>query len=178
MNKNIIRLAIITALILLIPLFGNAFVDGWNWGLFDFVFAFILIFGTGVAYELITRKIKNSTYKLAVGLGLLTGFLVIWVNLAVGIIGDEDNPVNVLYFGVLFFGFIGSIVSQSKPKAMAKVLFTAATMQFLVPFIAFFISQPTLFEPPGIVGVLVLNSAFATMFLGSGLLFRQASAAK
>lgn len=159
-------------------MFGNAFIDGWNWGPFDFVFAFVLIFGTGVTYELITRKVKNSAYKIAVGLGLLTGFLLIWVSLAVGIIGDEDNPVNVLYFGVLFFGFIGSIVSQFKPKGMAKVLFTVALLQFLVPVIAFFISQPTLFEPPGILGVFVLNSAFATMFLSSGLLFRQVPAAK
>ena len=40
------RPAWITALILLIPVLGNHFVDGWNWDLGGFVVVGIFLFGT------------------------------------------------------------------------------------------------------------------------------------
>src|SRR5215211_4283471 len=32
MQKNIVRIAIVVGLILLVPLWGNHYIDGWNWG--------------------------------------------------------------------------------------------------------------------------------------------------
>ncbi len=87
MYKNILRIALITALLLLIPLAGNSFVEGWNWDLFDFVFAGILIFGTGLAYVLITNKSRSTAYRFTVGFTLAIAFLLIWIQAAVGIIG-------------------------------------------------------------------------------------------
>ena len=54
------RPAWITALILLIPVLGNHFVDGWDWDLGGFVVAGIFLFVTSLTYELVTRKAAQS----------------------------------------------------------------------------------------------------------------------
>ena len=80
-----------TALILLIPLLAIS-TRRWNWDLFDFVVMGTLLFGTGLTYELVARKGGTIAYRAAVGIALATGFLLVWMNAAVGIIGNEDSP--------------------------------------------------------------------------------------
>jgi hypothetical protein len=169
------------ALLLMIPLVltltgSGKEGEGWYWTASDFVFAFVLMFGAGATYEVISKKMTNNTwYKMAVGLAVLTGFLLLWVNAAVGIIGSEDNLANVLYFGVIAIGFLGAIIARLEAKAMAKVLFTVAAVQMAVPAFAF-----ALWQPPftlGVVRVFMLNAFFAMFWVGSGLLFRQAGKA-
>ena len=91
MTKKIIRLLLIVALILLIPLFGNYFVEGWDWTMGDFVFAAVMLFTAGLGFELAHKMIKNTTYRAIAILGIIMIFLFIWVELAVGIIGDETE---------------------------------------------------------------------------------------
>ena len=171
MHRTIKRLsiwALVVALILLIPVVGQ-----WPWTLSDYVFAGILLFGVGVAYEFITRRATTTQYRIAVGLGVVTTLLLIWINGAVGIIGNEDNPANLLYGAVLIVGFLGTIISQLRPRGMSYTLFTAASVQLLVPVAAFLIWRPDF--GPGVLQVFAINAVFAVLWLGSGLLFRQAA---
>ncbi len=176
-NKVFLWGALATALILMIPFLGR-----WPWSQFDFVFAATLLFGTGSAFVLIARKAKSNTYRLAVGLGLLAAFLLFWVNNAVGIIGDPEDGTadlpNLLYMGVLAIGFFGAIISRFKARGMAKTLFAAAIAQFAVPVIMLILNPQVLNDAPGLIGVFILNSFFAMMFVGSGILFKQASETK
>jgi hypothetical protein len=105
---------------------------------------------------------------------VVTGFLLIWINLAVGIIGSEDNPANALYIGVLIIGLVGAALARLEPTGMSNALWVTAGAQFLVPFIAMAIWRPSFDDPPGIIGVIMLNTVFAAMFFVSGLLFRRA----
>lgn len=84
-TPKIIRIAAITALVILVPFFGNIFVDGWNWTLFDFAWAGALIFGTGLVYELAVKKIRTPTYRTIAAFALALAFLLIWIDGAVGI---------------------------------------------------------------------------------------------
>jgi hypothetical protein len=161
----------------MVPLVAMQFTDEVIWTLFDFVFMGALLFGTGLAYELVARKAGTIAYRVAVGLALAAAFLLVWINGAVGIIGSEDNPANLLYGGVLAIGFIGAIVARFHPHGMARALFATALAQALVPVIAFIIWKPSFAEAPGILGVFVLNAFFVMLFVGSALLFRRASAA-
>src|SRR5687768_342336 len=104
-TKNLIYLALVTASILMVPLVGMQFSDEVLWTLSDFVFAGTLIFGTGLLYQLTTRITGNAAYRTAVGLALAASFLLLWINGAVGIIGDSD--FNMLYVGVPMVGIIG-----------------------------------------------------------------------
>jgi hypothetical protein len=170
--------AAVVALILTVPLVAMQFTDEVVWTLFDFIFAGTLLFGSALAYELVATKGGTIAYRAAVGVALAAALLLIWINGAVGIIGSENNPANLLYGGVLAIGLIGAIVALLEPRGMARTLFAMALAQALVPVIALIIWTPqvTSGEGPGIVGVFVLNSFFVMLFVGSALLFRRASA--
>jgi hypothetical protein len=171
-NKNIVRPAFITTLALLIPLVAMQFTPEVNWTFYDFVFAGALIFGTGFLYELIAGKGGNKAYRAAVAVALGTVFLLIWINGAVGIIGNENNPANLLYFGVFAVLFLGSIVARLKSQAMVRVMFVTGFVQILVPVVAFIVWKPDFNS--GVVQVFFLNAVFAVLWFGSALLFRNA----
>ena len=93
--KNVIYLALVTASILMVPLVAMQFTDEVMWTLSDFVFAGILIFGTGLLYQLATGLTANTAYRAGMGLALATTFILLWINGAVGVIGDSDDPLIV-----------------------------------------------------------------------------------
>jgi len=172
--KAAIRLAIATGIILLLPLIAMQYTDEVVWDLADFVVAGVLLFGTGLAYELMARKGGTVAYRAAVGIALATVFLLVWVNGAVGIIGSENNDANLMYFGVLAVGIIGAIIARLQPLGMARALFVTALAQALVPVIALTIWQPTSWGAAGVFGVFVLNAFFVMLLVGSALLFKRA----
>ncbi|MCB9818604.1 hypothetical protein H6788_00240 [Candidatus Nomurabacteria bacterium] len=83
--RILLKTALITASILLIPLFGNRYVEGWNWHLFDFIVAGVLIFGAGLLFNLILSKVNNNTYRAILVAVLALVFFLVWADLAVGI---------------------------------------------------------------------------------------------
>jgi hypothetical protein len=163
-------------ILLLIPLIGMQVSEGWDWGFFDFVFAFVVIFGAGLTFELISQKADTLAYKAAVGVAVVAGLLLVWISTAVGIIGD-DEAINLLYLGVLVVGLIGAFIGRFEPQGMARASFAMAIAQLLVPVIALMIPnfRGLLMEPPGVFGVIALNLIFAMLFAGAGLLFRKAA---
>jgi hypothetical protein len=117
-------------------------------------------------------------YRFDVGMALAAAFLLVWLNLAVGIIGSEDNPANLMYFGVLGIGFLGSIIAELRPQGMARTLFAMALAQAVVPVIALIVGKPQITSEEafmGVAGVLTLNGFFVVLFVGSALLFRSAA---
>jgi hypothetical protein len=171
--KSIFCLALATAVLLLIPLVAMQVSQEVTWTGSDFVIAGGLLFGTGLTYLLVARLGPNTTYRLAVGVAVLAGLLLIWINLAVGFIGSENNPANLLYAGVLAVACSGAVMARFRPRGMAQAMFAAALAQLVVPIIAALIWKPAL--NLGLVQVLVANTAFAGLWVGAGWLFRRAS---
>jgi hypothetical protein len=169
-RRQIALVGLGTALLLTVPLALR-----FPWSMGDFMIMGILLFGTGLAYILVSNRSENLAYKAAVAVGAGTAFLLVWVNGAVGIIGSEDNPANLLYAGVLLIGLVGSLIARFRPRGMSYVLYAAAIAQMLVPIAALIVWRSTLDEPPSLVGVFVLNAVFASLFALSGALFRRAS---
>jgi protein-S-isoprenylcysteine O-methyltransferase Ste14 len=87
--KHLVRPAIGTALILLIPLVmtlldrGKPPGDGWHWGPGDFVAMGALLFGAGVTYEVLASKLDRKAHRIAAGIAIMLAVLAIWVELAV-----------------------------------------------------------------------------------------------
>jgi hypothetical protein len=79
------------------------------------------MFGTGLAYELAVRMSSDTAYRAAAGIALAAAFILIWVNLAVGIIGSEDELANLMYFGVLAVGIIGALIARFQPHGTRAV---------------------------------------------------------
>jgi len=63
------------------------YTDEVNWTPFDFAIAGILLFGTGLIFDLVIRKIKSIKSRIAISVVLLIVLLLIWAELAVGIFG-------------------------------------------------------------------------------------------
>ena len=165
--------AMVTTLILLIPFTAMYFTPEVNWTLTDFIAAGTLLFGTGLIFKLITKSSEGIIYKIAVGFALLTGLFLIWSNLAVGIIGSENNAINLLYFGVIAVGIIGSIIAGFRAKAMAVTLWAMAVAHALITATALYTGMDQL---PGssVFEILGVNGLFIKLFLAGGFLFRYA----
>jgi hypothetical protein len=179
LTQSITRLALVTAFLLLIPLVAMQFTQEVNWTGSDFVFAGVVLFGAGLAFILIARKWNNTTYRLAVGVAVVAGFLLVWANAAVGLIGSEHNPANLLYGGVLVVALLGAFVARFRPLGMYNAMFAAALTYVLVTAVALLVWKPTgaAAEPQApLLNVLVANGVFAALWAVAGLLFRRASA--
>ena len=79
-----------------------------------------MLLGVGAIYVLVKRKADSAAYKFGVGVALAAAFILVWVNGAVGIIGDESNDANMMYFGVLAVGIIGAIIARLRPHGMVR----------------------------------------------------------
>jgi hypothetical protein len=169
--------AIVTALILLIPLLGNQFVEGWNWQPGAFVLAGLLLFGTALTYQLITRNVDTVAYRAALGVALVTAFVLVWMNFIQA--ADDINPDAVMYLVVPLVGIIGAAIARFQPKGMARALFATALAQALVLAIALMTRNPqgTSWTAPVLRGF-ALNAVFVLLFFGSALLFRTAAREK
>lgn len=162
--------ALTTGVLLLIPLLGMQFSTEVTWTLFDFIVAGMLLFGTGLLYKFTTIKYSNFRYKIAVAFALFSGLFLIWVNLAVGLIGSEGNPINLLYFGVIVIGILGAVMGRLNPNKMSQTLFTMAGAQALITVI---ILAFGLYQGSGslVVEVIGINGLFVTLFGMAGYLF-------
>lgn len=81
LQNNIVRYVLGTILILLIPL-----LERWPWSLSDFIIMGALILGTCFVYELAIKRLGTG-YKIPIAIILLLVFLLIWIELAVGLFG-------------------------------------------------------------------------------------------
>ena len=86
-NKRLVIIILIVLAFLLVPFIAMQFSDEVNWSLSDFVIAGLLIFGTGVLIDFVLRKTKKTNYKILAIIAIALIFLLIWVELAVGIFG-------------------------------------------------------------------------------------------
>lgn len=145
-----------------------------NWDALDFVVFIALLLAVGVAYKLATRMAANNTYRFGVALALAASFILIWVNGAVGIIGNEDNEANMLYLGVLAVGIIGAALARFRPRGMARALLATAIAQAAVAIVALVAGWGSS-GPAWPADVLVLTAFFVALWLGSALLFRRAA---
>ena len=93
--------------LLLLPAVAMQFTDEVDWNAFDFIFATVMFGSVGLVVELTVRSSRSIAFRAAVALALAAAFLIIWINGAVGIIGDEDNPANLMFGAVLAVALLG-----------------------------------------------------------------------
>lgn len=77
----------VVGVLLLIPLVAMQFTNEVNWSGFDFLVMGILLLGTGLVCELVLRTVKKRANRLILCLAVLGVFILVWMELAVGIFG-------------------------------------------------------------------------------------------
>lgn len=156
-------------LLLLLPWVAMRFTGEVAWSAGDFILFGAMLLAACIAFELIARVARSGVHLIAAAIAVGTAFLLVWANLAVGIIGSEGHPANLMYLGVLATGVIGAAVARLRPAGMARALIAVAVGQALVAAIA-----PVVLRA-GWEKTLVANGVFIALWLVSALLFRKAA---
>jgi hypothetical protein len=172
LGRSITFVFLATATVLMLPLVAMRLTDEVAWTSSDFVFAGVLLAGTGLAYVLATRAAGSRVYRWAVGIALGTALLLIWAIGAVGVIGTERDPANLMYIGVFATLALGTFAARLRPRWMAWAMAATASAQALVALVALVagIGEP-LHGPWEIV---LTNGLFVALWLMAAGLFRSA----
>ena len=168
------RWVLLTAAVLAVPALAMAFnigvpdpgqgADGVNWGPMDFAVMGVLILGSGLLFEYASSRGGSVAHKAAVGIAVLAGLGLIWVNLAVGMMDVENG--NLMYILVLFVALVGAAIGRFEPREASIAMFATAGAHAIVAAIALIAN----------LGPTILADAFFVLaWVASGLLFRQAS---
>lgn len=165
------RSALIALGMLMVPLIASRIVEGWNWPPAAFLFTWTLFFLTVLGYSLISRRVNAWAYKLAVGLALAGGFVLGWSTMVHA--SETDNPLNLIYFGVLAIGALGAAFARLKPRGLSLSLFAMSGSLVL----AWFITQVLNTDTPGgpFWNIAIAHGGMIALFATCGLLFRRAA---
>lgn len=161
-------------LLLLLPLIAMQFTGEVGWTAFDFAFFGAMLLVVGGAFELTVRKTASRKYRAAVAVALAAAFLLVWINGAVGIIGSENNPANLMFAGVLGIAFLGALVARFRPAGMARAMTAAAVGQAAVALAAIVLGLGPA-DPQWPWNLLALTGFFAGLWLLSARLFKASS---
>ena len=130
---RVLRIAgwLFVAILLLLPTIAMRYTNEVDWSASDFVAMGALLGTVGLATEFLVRRSGSTAYRIGAVIAMATAFLTVWVNLAVGMIGD-DNPYNLLFGAVIAIALVGSILSRFKADGMARTMFATAAAQAIV----------------------------------------------
>jgi hypothetical protein len=172
-RKQILYVAMATISILMVPFIAMMFTKEVNWSPADFIVMGCLLMAAGIGYVVVANLSDSLLYKLATAIAVFAGFLLIWANLAVGIIGQSGDTANLLYGLVFATAIVGAIKSKLTAKGLAKTMFATALVQLLVPVFAWLALPDALEQSQGFFRVQIINGVFTALFLCAGLLFRR-----
>lgn len=143
----------------LAPFVAKQFTDEVQWTTSDHVFWLILLGVPGVVLEIVSRLTRDWSYRFAVAIALATAFAITWANLAVGIVGDEDNGINLIFFGVVGIALIGAPLVGFRASRMRWVMTVTALAQALTALVALQ-AEAFVFVFCGVTTALWLTSAW------------------
>jgi hypothetical protein len=141
-----------------------------NWGAEDFVAAGLIFGAVLAAFWYASRHLARMTYLAAFASGLGAILVIVWVSLAVGIIGEPDNSANLVFAGVLVVAFFGSLLSKLKPSGLSRAMWAAAAAQLVAGITAITVTGLTP-DATGVWAVTGFNLALVAAFVVSAWLF-------
>ena len=167
------RAALAAGALLLIPAVAMLFNADVHWGPEDFLVAGALLFLAGFAWQLTAVRTGGIAYRVGMAVAILALLVLVWSNLAVGVIGAEGNPVNMLYFSVPVVGFLSAVIAEFRPRGMVLAMLAAALTQLLVTLTAFVTNWGNPWSEP--VEVILVNGFFIVLFCAAAMLFRRSA---
>ena len=122
-----------------------------------------------------TGKSGRVAYRIGVGVALAASLLEIWINLAVGIVGSADNPVNQGFYGVVAAAAACAFTARLEAAGMARAMLATAAVQALLALAVATAPSTARDEPMGALGVLALSTVFAALWLLSAASFHRSA---
>ena len=116
----------------------------------------------------------RTAYRIGAALAVAAALLQVWMNLAVGIVGEPDNPQNQGFYGVAVTAAACAFVARLQADGMARAMLATAGTQALLG-LAVSTAPITASDPNGPLGVALLSAGFVALWLLAAWSF-QASA--
>ena len=170
LGKMLLRVALVSLGLLVVPAVASRLVEGWNWPAAAFVRVYFLFFVIGLLYALVARRMRAWSYKVAVGVALVTAFALGWSTMVQT--ADSGHPERLWFLSVLVVGIIGALLARLHARGLARTLFAMAAALALIALLL-----PSAAPPGFALRIAVGHGVCVALFLASGLLFRHASLA-
>ncbi len=122
--------------LVLAPLVAMQFTSDVQWDKTDFIIATVIFGIIGALVELTVLLTANPFSRAGGFLTILAGFMVLWANLSVGMIGDAGNPVNLLFGVVLLIAVAGAWLSILHRLILPTFMLAAGVTQFAIGLFA------------------------------------------
>jgi uncharacterized membrane protein YoaK (UPF0700 family) len=115
-----------------------------------------------------------SAYRAALALALAATLFLAWMIPALGVIGVEGDPADLMYLGVFAVGIVGTLLARLRPIGMARTLMAMALATVVIALIALLLGRH---QSPvtSVAELLGLNAMFIALFVGAALLFQHAA---
>lgn len=121
--------------LMVLPAIAMQFTSEVDWTVGDFVLAFVMLGGVGLALEMAVRASGSWCYRGGSAVALGAGLLMLWANAAVGIIGDEEQPINLWFNLIPLLALFGAIGARFQAQGMATAMSATAMAQVVVGII-------------------------------------------
>ncbi|MBF9152529.1 hypothetical protein [Novosphingobium jiangmenense] len=155
------------AFLLLLPMVGMLFEDrlhwGVNWTAGDFLAAAVLLGGTGAALEVAVRLSGNLAYRAGAFLGIGAALVLVWANLAVGLVGSEGDAANLWFMAVPVVGLVMAAVGRFSPQGLVRAMLAMVVAQIVAGVAA-----------GGTVEAVAITLVWSAVWLACAWLFRRA----
>lgn len=156
------------AALLLAAAAATRMTDEMAWDPADFILVATLLAAACAAWEIAMLKTRNWAYAGGAVVAAGAAFLLFLVNGAVGFIGNEDDPVNLLFFGVVTLALGGAIVVRFRAEGLARTMAVTAGAQVAIGALASAMV-------PDLRGFAFGTAMFVPLWLLSAWLFRRAA---
>lgn len=122
----------VLAALLILPAIAMRFSPEVDWTVSDFVFAGIILAALGIGGEIALRVGRNAPHRSGIGIAALGSFLTVWINGAVGMLGSEDEPTNLVFIALVGVAIVASLLVWFRPSIMRWIMAALSAGQFAV----------------------------------------------
>lgn len=120
------------AALLTLPAIAMRFTDEVNWSAGDFIVAAMMFGLVGLGLELAVRASSDWAWRGGIALLALSCLALLWVNGAVGMIGNEDNRYNLLFLAIIPLALAAAAIARFRAAGMFWAMVVAGGAQIAV----------------------------------------------
>ena len=115
----------------------------------------------------------RNAYFFGAAVAVAVSLLTIWMRM----VGSEDNPANLGYFGIVFTGVACAFTARLRAEGMARAMLATAGAQTVIGTFVATAPISARVEQHGVAGVVAQAGLFVALWLVSAALFWRSSRA-
>jgi hypothetical protein len=118
----------------------------------------------------------RTAFRFGVAAALAASLLQLWIALAVGIVGEPDNPQNQGFYGVVAAAAACAFTARFEAAGLARAMLATAGVQALLG-VAVATAPATAQDPNGPGGVVLLSAGLIALWLLAAWAFQRGASA-